>query len=61
MPKLNEHGVLVPGTMVLRFDINLSGGHANNCLVQKVSRVLLDRLVVKSAATILKDTVSYDI
>ena len=31
--KLNEHEVIVPGSSALLFDIDLSGGHANNFLV----------------------------
>jgi len=61
VPKLNENEVLVPGSLALCFDINISGGHANNFLVQNVTRALVDRLVVKSAGTILQDTVGYDI
>ena len=33
MPKLNNNEVIVPGSLALRFDIDLSGGHANNFLV----------------------------
>ena len=33
VPKLNENEVLVPNTLALVFDIDLSGGHANNFLV----------------------------
>ena len=40
MPKLNTNEVLVPGSLVLRFDIDLYGGHANNFLVQNMSRAL---------------------
>jgi len=61
VPKLNENEVLVPGLLALRFDIDLSGGHANNFLVQNVTRALVDKLVVKFAGTILQDTVGYDI
>ena len=63
VPKLNknENKVLVPGLLVPRFDIDISGGHANNFLVQNVTRALLDKLVVKFAGTILQDTVGYDI
>ena len=32
VPKLNKNEVLVPGSLALRFDIDLSGGHANNHL-----------------------------
>ena len=44
-----------------RFDIDLSGGHANNFLVQNVSRALVSQLVVKFGGTILEDTVDYDV
>jgi len=61
VPKLNENKVLVPGSLALCFDIDLSGGHTNNFLVQIVTRVLVDKLVVKSIGTILQDTVGYNI
>ena len=61
MLKLNENEVLVPGSLALVFDIDLAGGHANNFLVQNVTRALVDRLVVKFAGTNLQDTVGYDI
>ena len=61
MPKLNANEVLVPGSLALRFDIDLSGGHANNFLVQNVTRALVSKMVVKFAGTILQDTVGYDI
>ena len=38
-----------------------AGGHANNFLVQNVTWVLVDKLVVKFGGTILQDTVGYDI
>ena len=61
VPKLSEHEVIVSSSLALVFNINLSGGHANNYLVQNVSRALVDRLVVKFAATTIQDTVGYDI
>ena len=61
VPKLNEHEVIVPCSLFLDFDINLSGSHANSFLVQNVSRALVDKLVVKFAFTTLQDTVGYDI
>ena len=61
VPKLNENEVLVPNTLALVFNIDLSGGHANNFLVQNVSRTLVDKLVVKFLGTTLEDTVGYDI
>ena len=60
-PKLNKNEVLVPGSLVLRFDIDLSGGHANNYLVQNVSRALVRQQVVKFGGTTLDDIVNYDI
>ena len=33
VPKLNKNEVFVPGSLALHFDIDLSGGHANNFLV----------------------------
>ena len=61
VPKLNENEVLVPNTMALVFDIDLTGGDDNNFLVQNVSRALVDKLVVKFEGTTLQDTVGYDI
>ena len=61
VPKLNENEVLVPGSLALIFNIHLAGGHANNFLVQNVSRALVDKMTVKFAGTTLQDTVGYDI
>ena len=61
VPKLNVNDVLVPGSLSLLFNIDLSGGHGNNFLVQNVTRALIDKLVVKYAGEILQDTVGYDI
>ena len=61
VPKLNKNEVLVHGSLALRFDIDLSGGHANNFLVQNVSRALVSQMTVKFGGTILKETVNYDV
>ena len=61
VPKLSENEVIVSGSLALVFNINLSGGHANNYLVQNVSRALVDKLHVKFAATSVQDTDGYDI
>ena len=61
VPKLNKNEVLVPNSLALIFDMDLSGGHANNFLVQNVSRTLVDKLVVKFEGTILEETVGHDI
>ena len=60
-PKLNTNEVLVPGSLALRFDIDLSGGHTNNFLVQNVSQTLVTKMAVKFEGTTLEDTVAYDI
>ena len=63
VPKLANNEVIVPGSLALVFDINLkvTGAHANNYLVQNVSRALVDKLIVKFASTIVQETVSYGI
>ena len=63
VPKLANNEVLVPGSLALVFDINLKvpGAHANNYLVQNVSRALVDRFIVTFATTTVQDTYGYDI
>ena len=63
VPKLAENEVIVPGSLTLVFDINLkvTGAHANNYLVQNVSRALVDKFIVKFASSIVQDTTSYGI
>ena len=61
VPKLNEHEVIVPGSLALLFNIDLTGGHPNNYPVQNVSRALVGRFLVNFAGTILQDTNGYDI
>ena len=61
VPKLEKNEVLVPGSLALRFDIDLSGGHANNYLVQNVSRALVTQQVVRFGDTKLDDIVDFDI
>ena len=60
VPKLNDEVVLVPGSLALIFDLTVSG-HANNFLVNNVSRALVNRLTVKFAGEILQDTDGYDL
>ena len=63
VPKLEDDEVIVPGSLALVFDINLKvpGAHANNYLVQNVSRALVDKLKIKFAGSMIQDTDSYDI
>ena len=60
VPKLNKNEVLVPGSLALHFDIDLSGGHANNYLAQNVSRALVSQQVVKFGGTTLDDIVDFE-
>ena len=61
VPKLAKDVVMVPGSLALVFDIDLAGGHANNYLVQNVSRALVSRLTVTFGGTSVQDTNGYDI
>ena len=56
VPKLSEHEVIGSGSLALVFNIVLTGGHENNYLVQNVSRALVDKFIVKFAATTVQDT-----
>jgi len=51
----------VPGSLALHFDIDLSGGHANNYLVQNVSRALVEDFEVFFGGTKLQQTKGYSI
>ena len=51
----------MPGSLVLRFVIDLSGVHANNFLVQNVMWVLANNVVVKFEGTTLQETVEYNV
>ena len=61
VPKLNQNELIVPNSLALIFNIDLAGGHANNFLVQNVSQALVEKLVVKFAATVLDEITGYDI
>ena len=60
VPKLSGHEVIVSGSPALVFNIVLTGGHANNYLVQNVSRALVDKLHVKFGAESVQDMDGYD-
>ena len=61
VPKLAQDVVMVPGSLALVFDIDLTGGHANNYLVQNISRALVSRLTVTFGGTPVQDTNGYNI
>ena len=60
IPTLSENKVLVPGSVYLRFDLNVDG-HANNTLVNNVAQNLVSRLKVNFGNQTLQDTVRYDL
>ena len=60
IPKLAENLVLVPGSAYLTFDLNVTG-HANNTLVNNVSRNLVKRQRVLFGGEVLQDTLDYDL
>jgi len=61
VPKLHKNRVIVPGSLALDFEIDLTGGHANNFLVQSVTRALISRMDVFFGGTILQKMESYDV
>ena len=61
VPKLAQDVVIVPDSLSLLFNIDLTGGHANNYLVFNVSRVFVSRLTVTFGGTPVQDTNGYDI
>ena len=63
VPKLADDEIIVPGSLALVFNINLkvTGAHANNHLVQNVSRALVDKFIVKFASSIVQETTSYGV
>ena len=61
VPKLSQNEVLVPVSMALCFDIDVSGRNAKHFLAQNGTWALVDKLVVKFAGIIMQDTIGYDI
>ena len=61
VPKLNENEVLMPRSLALRLNIDLSGGHENNFLVQNVTQALVSKMEVKFGSTILQQKNGFDI
>ena len=59
-PTLEKEVALVPGTLAIRFNISVSG-HANNYLVNNVSRALVSRMEVFFGGEPLQDTNQYDL
>ena len=55
IPKLAENIVLVPGSVYLTFDLNISG-HANNTVVNIVGRNLVKQQRVLFGGEVLQDT-----
>lgn len=49
-------GRSVPGSLAVCFDIDLSGSHAKNFLVQNVAQALVDKMVVKFVGKAVEET-----
>ena len=60
IPKLADNIVIVPGSVYLTFDLNVTG-HANNTLVNNVSRNLVKRQRVLFGGEVLQYTLDYDL
>ena len=60
VPKLQDGVVLVPGSLALIFNLDVKG-HIDNYLVNNVSRALVNRMTVKYAGEILRDTDGFDL
>ena len=63
VPNLLDNEVIVPGSLALVFNINLkvTGAHADNHLVQNVSRALVNKFVFRLGDTIIQETSAYGI
>lgn len=62
VPKLSEGVLLVPGSLALRFDLNVAAPkHANNRFVNNIGRNLVTRRKVTFAGETLQDTNRYDL
>ena len=62
MPKLSENVVFVPDSVGLTFNLTLAtAGHANNTLVNNISRNLVARMKVLYGGEILQDTNKIDL
>jgi len=62
LPKLSQNMVYVPGSIGLIFNLTLAtAGHANNTLVNNISRNLVSRMKVLCGGEILQDTNRMDL
>ena len=61
LPKLSENMVYVPNSLGLIFNLAIATGHANNTVVNNISRNLVSRMRVLYAGEILQDTNRMDL
>ena len=59
VPKLNQGILIVPGTLKLTFDLERSGGHANNHFVNNVGRAIVDQMQEKLGGETLSNIQHY--
>ena len=60
IPKLSENNVLVPGSVKLTFNLDVTG-HVNNTLVNNIGRNLVSNFKVMLGGEVLQDTKRYDL
>ena len=60
IPKLTEGVVIVPNSVALLFNLNVVG-HANNTLVNNVSRNLVTSFKINFGGEVLQNTHRYDL
>ena len=60
IPKLSENVVIVPGSIKLRFDLNVEG-HANNTVINNLGCSLITRLKITFCGETLQDCQRYEL
>ena len=58
--KLSQNVVIISGSVKLRFDLNV-GGHANNTVVNNISRNLITRMKISFGGETIRDLQRYDL
>ena len=61
VPKLNKYELMKSGSLMLRFDVDLSGGDPGNFLVDNISRALVDNMKIKFGGQMVNEIENYDV
>lgn len=59
IPKLSKNVVIIPGSIYVRFDLNI--GHAKNTVVNNVGRSLITRMKITFGGEIIQDLHRYEL